>query len=119
MVAEILPQELKFVGLLHDSTEAYMCDIPRPIKGHLTNYAEYEAQLYRALAKKFGLPDKLPPEVKWADNVALMTEAKLVGDTSRWEDFGVKPLDIVPTPWTPHEARDRFLAMYHEYSVEP
>jgi len=50
-----LAKRWAFQGLMHDATEAYLCDIPRPIKKHLTNYKEIEAALWSVICKKFGV----------------------------------------------------------------
>ena len=48
-------KEHKLEGLLHDATEAYLVDIPRPIKPHLTNYKKIEDNLMNVIFNKFGL----------------------------------------------------------------
>jgi uncharacterized protein len=40
LVASKAPDHLKLVALMHDASEAYLLDIPRPIKRHLAGYAE-------------------------------------------------------------------------------
>lgn len=62
-------------GLLHDASEAYIVDVPRPIKPMLTNYRELEEKVMQAVAARFALPSTVLPEVKLADNDALVTEA--------------------------------------------
>src|ERR1017187_8490138 len=37
----------QFAALMHDASEAYLMDIPRPIKKHLTNYYEIEDGLMK------------------------------------------------------------------------
>ena len=38
--------------LLHDASEAYLSDVTRPIKPHLTGYAEYEDKLQNQIFDK-------------------------------------------------------------------
>ncbi len=102
-VAHILPKEHQLQGLLHDATEAYLCDIPTPFKRMLPQYEELENRLWSVIAKKFGVPEKLSPEVKEADRIMLMTERDALkehvncdwGDvyenTPRWPGFSSRP----------------------------
>ena len=43
--------------LLHDASEAYISDIIRPVKKHLTNYMEIEEMIMNVIFRKFGLSD--------------------------------------------------------------
>jgi uncharacterized protein len=63
--------------LLHDASEAYLCDVPKPIKPHMPGYAELEDRLQRVINVKYGLaPDAhLAPCVKHVDKRVLVTEA--------------------------------------------
>jgi len=68
-------------ALLHDSTEAYLVDVPSPIKKHSVlkvPYAELEANLDRAINCALGVPEITEQEkaiIKWADLLALKIEA--------------------------------------------
>ncbi len=74
-VASLLPDHLKLAGLLHDASEAYVVDLPSPLKRCLPDYQTIEAGVHRAIAEHFGLPEEMPPEVKTADRQMLVTEA--------------------------------------------
>lgn len=67
--------------LLHDASEAYISDIIRPVKRHLTNYLDIEAGIMKVILEKFGLGDLTEQEkalVKLIDNEMLEYElAKL------------------------------------------
>ncbi len=86
LVSEIA-EELKlcdpFEALMHDASEAYICDIPGPWKHMLPDYQKLEADLERKLQDFF----KLPPKTlgcKAADLIALMVEGRALL-TSRGE----------------------------------
>lgn len=75
------PNDLLLETLLHDATEAYIVDVPTPLKmaaEFRQVYVQLEQQMMNAIREKFGL---LPPKpeyevfVKWADQVALTIEA--------------------------------------------
>jgi 5'-deoxynucleotidase YfbR-like HD superfamily hydrolase len=44
-VARLLPANLKLFGLLHDASEAYLADLPRPVKAGLPEYKAIEANV--------------------------------------------------------------------------
>lgn len=62
-------------ALLHDATEAYLKDIPTPLKSLLPCYLELESKFDAAIRQRFALP---PPseEVHLADGVMLMAEMR-------------------------------------------
>lgn len=78
LVSEIA-EELKlcdpFEALLHDASEAYVCDIPGPWKHLLPDYQKLEADLERKLQFFFDLPAKTLG-CKEADLIALMVEGR-------------------------------------------
>lgn len=67
-------KELKLAALLHDASEAYLLDIPRPIKQQLSNYKDIEDKLMRIIGDKFGFEYPLHPDVKRIDEEMLQTE---------------------------------------------
>ncbi len=123
-VSGLLPPELKLGGLLHDATEAYLVDVPRPIKRFLDNYTHIEDRLADCISKRFsrfGLPllDFKDPQIKTADNTMLMTEAaQLLGPHPKpWGMEDIKPLDIKIECLSPAIAKlrfiDTFTTLYH------
>lgn len=48
--------------LLHDASEAYLSDIIRPVKVHLSNYLEIEDQIMQTILTHFHLGDLTPEE---------------------------------------------------------
>lgn len=105
-------------GLLHDASEAYLVDVPRPVKPHLGGYREAEERVMAAVCARFGLPLAPPPEVKEADNVLLATEARdLMGPPPQpWAPMP-EPLPGVIKPWAPAEARDLFLRRFRRLTA--
>lgn len=64
----------KLQALLHDASEAYLIDIPSPIKKRLKEYLIIEERLMLLIAQKFGFEYPLSPEVKKVDKIALEME---------------------------------------------
>lgn len=75
-VSNLCCVEDRLWGLLHDAAEAYVCDLPRPIKQlyGMTGYCSLEKQVLRAIAVEVGLPPVMPDSIHAADCVALATE---------------------------------------------
>ncbi len=77
-VASKLPHELKLTGLLHDAAEAYLLDLPRPIKNRLPGYKEAEEHLLQIIMQKYGGIYPLPAQVIKADEDVLQWEFEYV-----------------------------------------
>ena len=122
-VSRLLPQKYKLWGLLHDASEAYLVDLPRPIKLHSILGDEYrviEANLMDCLCIKFGITSVEPLEIKEADNIMLMTEQRdLMGKPpAPWSDTAKPDKDII-CPWLPGAAERVFLEEYHRLTGAP
>jgi hypothetical protein len=59
--------EVRLWALLHDASEAYLCDIATPVKRQPHGYAEAEEILMGAIARRFGLSWPMPKTVKEVD----------------------------------------------------
>lgn len=121
LVSELVPRQDALWGLLHDASEAYLCDLPAPIKREpeMSFYRIAEDRLMLAICKRFGLQPEMPEYVKVADKLAVATEFRDVTtvDDPSWivRECGVEPLaDYVIIPWPPLVAEDRFLHRYWE-----
>jgi uncharacterized protein len=110
-----VPREHALTALLHDGTEAYCVDVPRPIKRFLAGYADIEARIWRAIAERFALPMELPECVKTADNAVLLAEKAqiMLPSPAPWDVPGT-PADIHINEWSPWQARDAFMARFAE-----
>lgn len=116
-----------FYALMHDASEAYLCDIARPIKGLLTNYYEIEARLMRVITDLFNVPlsDEIISVVKRIDNNMIFWERDaIVGQPiapyeNEHQHPGDTMLDHVPNfaPWTALRAKHEFLTRF-KYHVE-
>ena len=109
-------QEHKFWALMHDASEAYICDIPRPFKHALTNYQEIEEKIMKVVASKYGLPWPIPDEVKQLDMRILMNEkGALMGPSPKPWRINLEPIPGIQIQgWPPHTAKLQFLNAYSE-----
>jgi hypothetical protein len=101
--------ENKLWALLHDATEAYLMDLPRPIKPYLPGYAEYEAKLMKCIAERYSLPYEMPDEVKDADNRIILDEMKQNMSYVPDKYKIMEPLGVILENWNPAEAKQTFL----------
>ena len=64
----------KFNALMHDASEAYLLDIPSPIKKGLANYKDLEDGLMHVIANKFGFEWPMTETVRQVDERMLHYE---------------------------------------------
>ncbi|WP_085025277.1 hypothetical protein [Ensifer aridi] len=105
-------------ALLHDASEAYILDVPRPLKPFLTNYREIESHLMAAIARRFALYAAMPSALKEADNRILADEAAQNLLPLQWDYQPGAPLGIDLQFWTPEEAEREFLAQFETVCVD-
>jgi hypothetical protein len=120
-VSHIVPPPLALLGLLHDATEAYLVDVPRPVKQHLTNYKEIEQLNWAVIAECFKVPFDMPPEIHWADAAMLATERAALmkplpeHTAQAWAMGDVQPpADVTIYGWSPETAKAMFLRRFAE-----
>lgn len=116
--SRIVPEEDALRALLHDASEAYLTDLPRPLKRHSELgrcYQEIEARLMDAVCIRFGLPRECPGTVKVADNILLMTEKRdlMAASPHAWVECE-DPLPDVIVPWSWDRAKSEFLMRFQE-----
>lgn len=105
-------------GLLHDASEAFLVDVPAPIKGDLGRYKEIEALNQTAiLTALLGTEEAARPQpasVTHADLVLLATEKRnlMAPEPAPWIALP-PPMDARIEMITPWQAEWRFLYRYH------
>jgi uncharacterized protein len=111
---------IQLLGLLHDASEAYICDIPKPLKPFMEGYMEVEEKLEGVILQK--LMGFTPTEVQWApvhlvDEDALWTEAlALKSDTSFVPRVPVMKTTVKNK--TPLTTRFTFMQLYEKLRAE-
>lgn len=103
-------------GLLHDATEAYLVDVPRPVKPFLVGYRQAEESAWEAIAQRFGVDQRgYHAIVHEADCRILHDErAALMAPCVREWEIGGEPLGVKIEGWPPERAKTEFLAMFAE-----
>jgi len=124
-VSRICLEEDALWGLLHDAAEAYLGDLPRPLKHASTlgpSYRRAEAKLMRAICERFDLPAREPKSVDTADAAMLLAEQRdLVGEPAcGWDEWlhgapRVEPAAInVSSSLGPAESESVYLRRFYE-----
>ena len=108
--------EAGLAALLHDAGEAYLVDLPHPLKhrsGLGPPYRRAEALLEAAIQERFGV-GALDPSYKAIDRSLLATERRqFTSIDGRWPELdGFEALDLEIDPWPPARAAEEFLARY-------
>ena len=106
-------------GLLHDASEAYLIDMPRPLKPVLNGYKEIEARVCKCIAAKFGLCWPMPEEIKEIDTRILHDESLQVMSKKprTWPQLHLPPLGIRILGLTHDEATRMFLETFWELKI--
>lgn len=123
-VAEIVPEAYKLVALLHDASEAYLPDLPRPEKAQLPEFKRIELTILEAIWDKFAKAKYMRDVAPWgldikiikeADNILLATEARdLMDNMIDWAPLP-PALRKKIKPMGSEEAELYFLLNFHSY----
>lgn len=118
IISALVPDEMKLAALLHDAPEAYLTDIPRPIK-HMFNeysvpFSEIEDKIYKVIARKYGAQEDLPTVVHDLDHNIVADEASVLFDPPpKWVEWYEK-LGVPIVPVGPRRAEKMFLYTFKE-----
>lgn len=99
--------QIQYAALMHDAHEAYVCDVPTPLKALLgESYARIEDGWQEAVFDWAGLPVELAdhPIVKQADREMLLAEARKFHGVTEGELKAYWPEGDVPeVDWRVHD----------------
>lgn len=105
-VAQACPPFYALAGLLHDAAEAYLCDVPTPVKKLLKGYEDIEANFLQVIFERFGVGYPIPDSVKVAD-----------ADVLQWEWDNLVIGNRGPDMYQHAEGvRANFLKAFHHYA---
>lgn len=118
LLSRAAPRPYKKWALLHDASEAYVVDVPSPIKPALAGYKPLEQQVMRAIAVRFNLHLGMPDVVKRLDRAILEDERRqnMAESEIEWSNCA-EPLGVVLQFWSPDRARAEFLREFDALSV--
>lgn len=92
-----LSDRMALICLLHDASEAYLSDIIRPVKPHLTNYIELEERIMQTILTHFQLQDLSDEEHRlWRQIDDEILDHELFYLMAGEKDRSLVPLMTVP-----------------------
>lgn len=112
-------REVVLACLLHDASEAYMTDVPKPIKDNLIpQYRQYEDALLDVIYEKFigrSLTQKELEQVSLIDRVLLQYDLKYLLNM----DVALPPIHITLNyEYIPfEEAREDYLTLFRKFAM--
>lgn len=100
-------------ALMHDASEAYLGDIPRPLKALYPGYEEMEARVSKAIYTKFGVDTSRSEAVRGLDYDILVNEKAALMNSHGDLEWPLLPKKGLPDVdlkfWDPREAEEQFL----------
>jgi uncharacterized protein len=118
--SHLVPEKDALWALMHDSSEAYIADLNRPLK-HFTAvgpvYKTTEKKIMDAICVKFRLPLEQPESVDKADATMLYTEKAQLMPPMEWDTKWAEDTstaDIKVRCWSPEIAKVEFLHRFYE-----
>ena len=106
--------EVQMWGLLHESGEPYISDIPAPVKQYIPGFIEIENRILLSVAIKFKLSFPMPKKIKEIDLALLHAESlEMMVTPSRPWDLPVPPADVIFHYWDPFVAKEEFLSRFN------
>lgn len=108
------PKEFRREALCHDFSEAFLCDIPSPLKALIPQYKEIEIRVEKVIAKKFKLKFPFPAEVKIVDLTVLCTEQRDLMRGKDYKDSLYKPFKNKIIPFGVEESKKEFYKRYYK-----
>lgn len=117
LVAELVNSKYKMDALLHDATEAYLLDLPKPVKMCMPDYEKFEEDLREVVCKTFNISYPIPKNVLDMDIVAACIEHEnFFSDKFKefYQTYTSLPIPKMKLdPKTPLQSEKLFLSMYY------
>lgn len=117
LVADLVDSKYKLDALLHDATEAYLLDLPKPVKMCMPDYEKFEEELREIICRKFNIVYPIPKNVLDMDTVAACIEHenffsdKFKGFYQTYTSLPIPKIKLDTK--TPVQAKKLFLNMYY------
>ncbi len=116
--------------LMHDASEAYIVDVPTPLKeanGFRQVYLEHEMRMMGAIRERFSMEDLDPVHevfLKWADRAALTIEAHHLirsrgANWTRLMPLDMTSMQLFEAPKEPIKVYEEFLGWFEELTMHP
>ena len=112
---EITPERI-LAYLMHDAPEAYITDLPSPIKQYHPSFKKIEDHLQAIIWERFGLPEDADMDfIKWLDlKMLAMEKQKVYLHDLDWGWELPKAAQVSPMYLSPEAAKQMFLKRFKE-----
>jgi hypothetical protein len=119
-MVSIRGNHIERIGLLHDAAEAFILDMPKPLKEMLPDYKAVESRVEEVVFSKFGFSNPLPAIIKDADRRMLATEqSQIMFNTDDWKwTHSVIPYPLKIECWPPDRAYHEFMLRAEELGID-
>lgn len=115
LVSRLVRPEVALEALHHDDAEAYLPDVPRPIKSSLTGFKEIERKVEQAIATALNLKYPWDEEIHIADMTILADERlALMGPSPAEWHLPFQPAGVKIEGWDPAQAKWEFAKRHFE-----
>lgn len=114
------PPQDQLTGLLHDSCEAFLGDLPRDLKAMLPQYKDLEEHIEAHVLPALGAEYPLPVWLKPIDSAAIRDErsAAFAPSANIWITDSMKPLGLRFEFWSSGRAAEEFITEYRRLKAE-
>jgi hypothetical protein len=104
--------------LMHDAAEAYLVDVPRPVKQQMPLYREWDHNVNAVIRQWMGWQAiSIPSWQDELDSAIIVDERQqLMSQSGNDWQHKMGPLGIRIEPWSNEEAEQAFLTQYAKYS---
>lgn len=112
LLSEAVPPRLAQVALLHDASEAYLVDVPYPIKQRLPDFQDLEHRIQITILTKYGIDPNLLDELHIYDRAICVDEMRHLMD--HVPENMPKPLRIMIREMDWRTVEDWFYERFYE-----
>lgn len=118
-VSHEIDPDMALAGLLHDAAEAYLGDVPSPLKKQLPEFKAFEDRVEVVIGQAFGIDAELFKcvELKRADIQVLVDEKEVLmaPSPSPWPAGAPAPKNPERImAWNPQKSCDEFLKRFQQ-----
>jgi hypothetical protein len=115
LLASRAPDHLKLTALMHDASEAYLGDVPSPLKVQWPGYRDLEHRWMTVIAGIYGFEWPMPPEIKALDGAIRVDEMQQNMAPGTVLTTTASALGVTLQFWSPSEAFAQFIAAFNRY----
>ena len=119
IICDLAPDDIKLEALMHDSAEAYIGDITRPLKSLVPDIKKIENWLMTQIFANFGLAFPFPESIDILDSRLLLDEGQqLFKEPVHWRVDNLTPIGYkfnVDELWDEERSEKEFLDRFYKY----